>query len=293
MFRLVLIAICLFVTIRAAAQSLQVTDDLGNNIDLPEAAKRIVSLAPHVTEMLYAIGAGHQVVAGVSHSDYPQAAKSLPLIGTYTKINLELLLTLKPDLVVAWYSGNGPEQINKIKSLGLPLYVTNPEVPEDIAINLSKLGRLTGNTVRAEKARSAFIEELNQLRSTYSGRTTVTTFYQVWNKPLVTLNNHHLISQLISLCGGSNVFANLPNLATQISIEAVLAEDPEVIIASGMGEERPDWLNDWLDWPNLKAVKRGHLFFIPPDIVQRHSPRVLEGARLLCEQLEQARSARE
>lgn len=293
MIRLFLIAFCLFVATGPVAQSLQVTDDLGNNVDLPEAAKRIVSLAPHVTEMLYAIGAGHQVVAGVSHSDYPEAAKSLPLIGTYTKINLELLLTLKPDLVVAWYSGNGPEQINKIKSLGLPLYVTNPEVPEDIAINLSNLGRLTGNTIKAEKARSAFIEELNQLRSTYSGRTTVTTFYQVWNNPLVTLNNHHLISQLISLCGGSNVFANLPNLATQISIEAVLAEDPEVIIASGMGEERPDWLNDWLDWPNLKAVKRGHLFFIPPDIVQRHSPRVLEGARLLCEQLEQARSARE
>jgi len=283
---------CLLIIRSSLAQSnsIQVTDDLGHSLQISKPAKRVVSLAPHVTEMLFAAGAGSQVVAGVSHSDYPPIAKTLPQLGTYTKIDFETLLALKPDLVVAWLSGNGVNQINRLKELGLPLYITNPEIPEDIATNLVKLGRLTGNISVADKASATFLNELQQLRSTYSQRRPVTSFYQVWNNPLVTLNDRHLISHLIKLCGGKNVFSDLPSLATQISLEAVLTQDPEVIIASGMGAQRPDWLDNWLNWPTLKAVKHGHLFFIPPDIVQRHSPRVLEGARLLCQQLEQARS---
>ncbi|MCB1662433.1 MAG: cobalamin-binding protein [Pseudomonadales bacterium] len=293
MRHLLFIACMLIIRISLAQSgSIQVTDDLGHSIQTSKPAKRVASLAPHVTEMLFAAGAGSQVIAGVSYSDYPPIAKTLPQLGTYTKIDFETLMAIKPDLVVAWLSGNGANQINRLKELGLPLYTTNPEIPEDIATNLIRLGRLTGNTSVADKASAAFLNELQQLRFTYSQRRPVTTFYQVWNNPLVTLNERHLISHLIKLCGGKNVFSDLPNLTTQISIEAVLTQDPEVIISSGIDAQRPDWLDNWLNWPTLKAVKHGHLFFIPPDIVQRHSPRVLEGARLLCQQLEQARSVR-
>lgn len=269
---------------------ISVVDDLGNRISLDKPAQSIVSLAPHVTEMLFAAGAGEQVVAGVSHSDYPEAAKKIPQIGTYTNVNLELLIGLKPDLVVGWQSGNGPNQIDRLKQLGITLYITNPAVPEDIATNIRKLGVLSGHAQVARRAGDEFTRELKQLRAQYSHQPELSVFYQAWNTPLVTLNGDHLISHLIELCGGRNIFSGLPTLAPTVSVEAVLALDPQVIIASGMGDERPDWLDMWLAWPNLSAVKNKHLFFIPPDIVQRHSPRVLEGTRLLCQQLEQARA---
>lgn len=272
--------------------AIQVIDDRGNRVYLEKPAQRIVSLAPHITEMLFAAGAGDQVVAAVSHSDYPEAAKALPRVGTYTNINLELLVAHQPDLVVAWESGNGPPLIGRLQELGLPLYITNPEVPEDIAINLTKLGVLTGNEKLAQGRSEKFSQELTRLQSRYSGLPPVSVFYQVWSNPLVTINGKHLISHLIEICGGSNVYSSLPSLAPQIGIEAVVAADPEVIIASGMGESRPDWLDAWKQWPELRAVKRNHLFYIPPDIVQRHSLRVLEGARLLCEQLELVRQQR-
>lgn len=287
-----LFMLCILPAAFADAPNVSVVDDLGNRIQLDKPAQRIVSLAPHVTEMLFAAGAGEQVIAGVSHSDYPEAAKHIPQIGTYTNINLELLIGLKPDLVVGWQSGNGPSQIDRLKELGMPLYITNPERPEDIATNIRKLGVLSGHIEDASRAGNEFIAELTRLRKRYSHQPKITVFYQAWNTPLVTLNGEHLISHLIDLCGGSNIFEDLPALAPNVSIEAVLALDPQAIIASGMGDERPDWLDMWLAWPNLSAVKNKHLFFIPPDIVQRHSPRVLTGTRLLCEQLEQARSHR-
>ena len=270
-------------------RAVQVVDDLGNLVSLPQPAQRIVSLAPHITETLFAAGAGEQVVAVVSHSDYPEAAQRLPQVGTYTNVNIELLLSFKPDLVVAWQSGNGPRLINRLRELGLPLYVTNPQTPEDIAGNLINFGIISGNSATARAVGAKYSAKLQTLRRNYAGRRKVSTFYQVWNDPLVTVNGNHLISRLITLCGGHNVFAELPTLAPRINPESVLVADPEAIIASGMGEGRPDWLDMWLTWPGLRAVNRRHLFYIPPDIVQRHSPRILEGAALLCKQLEQVR----
>lgn len=276
----------------AAAAAVDVTDDLGQSIRLAQPARRIVSLAPHVTELLYAAGAGDKVVGVVQYSDYPEAARKVVRVGGYTSVDMEKVVALKPDLVVAWKSGNRDAHLDKLRGLGIPVFINEPRKIEDVARSLSQLGRLAGTEAAAESAAKAFRERHAALQARYSSRPRVRTFYEIWNRPLMTINGEHLISDVIRLCGGENVFARLPVLAPTIDTEAVLAAAPEVIVASGMGEARPEWLDDWRQWTKLQAVSRGNLFFIPPDQIQRHTPRILDGAERLCSQLEEARARR-
>lgn len=276
----------------ALAAPVSVVDDTGQTVTLAAPAKRIVSLAPHITELLYAAGAGDRVVATVEHSDYPEAATKLPRVGGYSRIDLEAVAAAKPDLVIAWQSGNAVAHLDKLKSLGLPLFLSQPNRIEDVATSLEKLGQLAGTAPAAEAAADRFRRQLADLDKRYRQRPKVRVFYQVWKQPLLTVGGHQIISDVIRLCGGENVFANLDTMAPTVSVEAVLAANPEAIVASGMGEERPDWLDDWKRWTRVTAVARGNLFFIPPALIQRHTPRLLQGAERLCEQLETARSRR-
>ncbi len=275
-----------------ARAEIAITDDAGNALRLPRPAQRIVSLAPHVTELLYAAGAGAQLVGAVQYSDYPEAAKALPRVGGYTSVDLEAVAALKPDLVVAWRSGNRNAHLGRLGALGIPVYLTEPRSLPDVARSLEALGRLAGTEAAADAAADAFRTRLAALRERYGTRPPVRTFYQIWNQPLMTINGQHLISDVIRLCGGDNVFAGLGQLAPTINVEAVLAADPEVVVASGMGEARPEWLDQWKRWGGLTATARGNLFFIPPDLIQRHTPRILDGAERLCAQLEEARGRR-
>lgn len=276
----------------ATHADIRVTDDAGRSVVLPQPARRIVSLAPHVTELLYAAGAGAQVVGAVSYSDYPEAAKALPRVGGYSSVDLEAVAALKPDLVIAWKSGNRNAHLDRLTALGVPVYVNEPRHLDDVATSLRALGQLAGTSAAAEQAATRFAQRRDELRGRYAQRPRVRMFYQIWNQPLMTVNGEHLISDMIRLCGGDNVFATLPQLAPNIGVEAVLAANPEVIVASGMGESRPEWLDQWKRWPALAANAAGNLFFIPPEIVQRHTPRILDGAQRLCEQLEEARAKR-
>lgn len=276
----------------ALAAPVSVVDDTGHTVTLAAPAKRIVSLAPHITELLYAAGAGDRVVATVEHSDYPEAATKLPRVGGYSRIDLEAVAAAKPDLVIAWQSGNAVAHLDKLKSLGLPLFLSQPNRIEDVATSLEKLGQLAGTAPAAEAAAGQFRRQLADLDKRYRQRPKVRVFYQVWKQPLLTVGGHQIISDVIRLCGGENVFANLDTMAPTVSVEAVLAANPEAIVASGMGEERPDWLDDWKRWTRVTAVARGNLFFIPPALIQRHTPRLLQGAERLCEQLETARARR-
>lgn len=256
-----------------------------------EASKpiRIVALAPHLVEILYAVGAGDTLVGAVEHSDYPEQALLVPRIGGYTSINIEAVLRLQPDWVLAWESGNGSKVIRKLKSLGVKVYVSEPGKLESIATLLKDIGELSrGNNT--EQAVSDYEKKYKNLKSRYSERTPVSVFYQVWNKPLQTLSDKSIVGDVIKLCGGRNIFANELAIAPKTNVESILSADPQTIVASGMGEERPQWLDQWLDWPQLQAVKNEHLFFVPPDLIQRHSPRLLEGAEILCQQLQQVRS---
>ena len=276
----------------SAQAAIDIADDTGQALHLAQPAKRIVSLAPHITEMLFAAGAGDRVVGAVQYSDYPEAAKKIARVGGYTSVDMEKVAALKPDLVVAWKSGNRGAHLDKLRALGIPVFINEPRRIDDVARSIAQLGKLAGTDSAGEAAAQAFRKRHEALAAKYSARPPVRIFYEAWNRPLMTINGEHLISDVIRLCGGDNVFAKLPMLAPTIDAEAVLAAMPEVIVASGMGEGRPEWLDDWRKWTKLPAVAQGNLFFIPPDQIQRHTPRILDGAERLCGQLDEARSRR-
>ena len=275
----------------ALADGVVVTDDLGREVRLAEPARRIVSLAPHVTELLYAAGAGEQMVGAVSYSDYPDAAKGLPRVGGYNKVDVEAVVALRPDLVIGWGEGNRPAERERLQALGIAVFVNDPHSLDDIAHSLERIGQLAGTSKVANAAANDFRERHAALKARYGSQRPVRVFYQVWHSPLMTVNGAHLISEAIRLCGGENVFAALPTLTPRIGTESVLAANPQAIVASGMDAARPEWLDDWRRWSDLTSVRNEHLFFIPPDLIQRHSPRILDGAERLCGQLEEVRTS--
>jgi iron complex transport system substrate-binding protein len=287
-----LIAACLAATALTARADITVRDDSGAELRLRATAKRIVSLAPHITEDLFAIGDGDRIVATVDYSDYPAAAKKLPRIGSFDRFDLESILALKPDLIIAWQSGNPSAQVERLKAMGLPVYLSQPNRIEDVAADLQRFGTLAGTEASADAAAKSFRERLTGLKDRYGKRPRVRTFYQVWNQPIMTVGGKQIISDVIVLCGGDNVFSGLAGMAPTVSEEAVIAAEPEAVIASGMGEARPDWVDHWRRWPQMTAVSRNNLFFIPPDLIQRHTPRLLDGAERLCRFLETAREHR-
>ncbi|MHB1427457.1 MAG: cobalamin-binding protein [Rhodocyclaceae bacterium] len=289
---LALFALFVLAAARAANAEIAVTDDTGVTLHLAKPARRIVSLAPHVTETLFAAGAGHRIVGAVDYSDFPAAAKAIPRVGGYSRLDLEAIAALKPDLVIGWASGNGPAHIEKLRALGLPIYLAQPERIDDVAANLERYGELAGTPGPARAAAANFRARLAALRERHATRPRVRVFYQIWKQPLMTVGGGQVISDVIHLCGGENVFADLKPLAPKVTVEAVLAADPEVIIASGMGESRPEWLDDWRQWQSMTAVKRDNLFFVQPDLIQRHTPRLVEGAERLCAHLDVARGRR-
>lgn len=286
------IAWCIFLFVSLPTAAIEVVDDAGNTIKLKMPAQRIVSLAPYLTEILFAAGAGSQLVGTVNYSDYPKEALQVPHIGNYDNFDPESVLALKPDLIVAWQSGNPAVQVERLRNLGLVVYLGEPRDFEDVPRNLERLGKLAGTSRIAKQAAADFRQRYTRLQRRYAGRPIVSVLYEIWNQPLMTLNGQHLVSRMIELCGGQNVFGNLTSLATVIDVEAVLKANPEVIIAGGMNQHSPEWLDDWRRYPSLSAVKANNLFFIPPDLMERNGPRILEGAEQVCRNLERARSRR-
>ena len=265
----------------------------GQTLVLDAPAQRIVSLAPSLTELAYAAGAGERLVGAVVYSDYPAPARRLPAVGNANRIDLEAVLALQPDVVLAWGSGNPPAQLARFRQLGIPVFIAEPHSLDDIALLLERIGVLAGTRARADQAAREFRTRRDALRAQYSDRPVVRVFYEVWHRPLMTVNGEHTISAVIRLCGGRNVFADLPQLSGQVTLEAVLAADPEAIVAGGGTDAaRPGWLGHWQRWPRLRAVRNAHIFHIPPDLIHRHSPRILDGAERMCELLEQVRQSR-
>tara|TARA_R110000772_G_scaffold64210_3_gene143712 strand:- start:32938 stop:33819 length:882 start_codon:yes stop_codon:yes gene_type:complete len=286
------LALITFFCVGAAVADICVRDDSGADVCLSKPAQRIIALSPGATELIYAAGGGDQVIAAVSYCDYPEAAKALPRVGSYNRFDQEAILAQKPDLLIAWIEGNPAEQLAKLKSLGLTIYYTQLNDFDDVSSSLERLGKLAGSETQAKLAADKFRAGIAELEDRYSQSAPVTVFQQIWSNPLMTVNNEHIISEATRICGGVNVFGNLPNLSARIDNEAVLAADPEAIIAGGMGEENRDWLDEWLRFSGLTAVRRNNLFFIPPSTIQRPTPRLLEGTTLLCQHLETARGRR-
>ena len=269
---------------------MRVQDDNGNTVTLKTSAQRIISLAPHITETLFAAGAGGKIVGAVAYSDYPEAAKNIPRVGGYPSLDLEKIIALKPDLVIAWSSGNNIKQVERLSAFGLKVFMSEPRHPQDIANTIKRFGILAGTDKIATKSAEEFLQHYQSLKKHFSSKEKVKVFYQIWNTPLMTVSGQHLISNIINLCGGINVFSDLNALTPKISIEAVIASGAEVIVAGGMGKKRPEWVAQWKPWPQLPAVKKQQIYFINPDILQRVGPRILQGADQLCNILDKARN---
>lgn len=272
-----------------ATTGISVEDALGRQVTLAQPARRIVALAPHIVENLFTAGAGERLVGVVSYSDWPKAAQQIPRVGSFNAFSLEQIAALAPDLVVMWGSGNGPRALEKLLRLGLPVYVSELRELQDIPRDIRRLGRLAATTAIAEQEASHLAAGFHELEEHYRERKRLPVFYQIWHEPLQTVSGKHLISEVITLCGGENLFADTHGLAPRISLEAVLQANPGVIIAGGMDTQRPEWLDYWRRFPDLRAVHHDALLTIHPDLLQRPTARLLRGARELCSALDAVR----
>ncbi|VAW82952.1 Vitamin B12 ABC transporter, substrate-binding protein BtuF, partial [hydrothermal vent metagenome] len=226
-----MLVLALVFLVTTANGAVEVTDDAGRTVRLEQPARRIVSLSPHATELLFAAGAGAHVVAVSGYSNWPPAARRLPRIGSGAGLNVEAIIAQQPDLVVAWLSGNAKSRLFQLEHFGIPVFYSEPRDIDGIAENLLALGRLAGSEAKAQQAARAFRAGVRTLRERYAGRRPVTAFYQIWPQPLMTINGQHMISHWMQLCGAENIFAGLPDLAPVIDQEAVLEADPEVLLA--------------------------------------------------------------
>lgn len=276
----------------AANAAVSVQDDGGNTVTLAQPAQRIVSLAPHATELIFAAGGGDRIVGTVGYSDYPAAALKIPRVGSHQQIDVERIIALKPDLLVVWLHGNSERQLEHVRKLGIPFYFSEPKKLNDIPTSIERLGVLMGTEKTASKVAVAERAELARLGTQYRNRPNVRMFYQVWGKPLYTLNGGNIMSDVIRLCGGENVFAKLPIPAPTVTTESVLLENPEVMMTGDRQAEKSGGLEIWKAYPNLLAVKNDNLFSVDADLVNRAGPRLIEGAAVVCEKLELARSRR-
>ena len=257
----------------------EVVDDTGQRVKLTHPARRIISLAPDLTENLFAIGAGDNIVGVMRGSDYPIAAQKIQIVASYNSVDAETILALHPDLIVAWSEERFAMQL---KELGIPVYLSHPRQLVDIPVTLQKLGCLVGKEVAAKYAADNFSRRLENLQKKYTYKKKVSLFYQVWPKPLMTITKSSWIHDVVVLCGGKNLFENLKGAAPEIDLEAVVFANPDVIIGSD--------LSLWQEWPQMMAVKKQHLFSIDPDLIARASPRLLDGAEVMCKELNSVRN---
>jgi len=269
----------------------RVVDDNVDEVRLAVPAQRIISLAPNITEVLFHIGAGDQIVGADEYSNYPEAAKQILRVNNHAAANYELILSLKPDLVIAWQSGNGDKIINPLRKLGIPVFVVETHQIERIPNLFRRFGQLSGNNDLAQQRIEEFTQRLQLLGDAQTGKSVVRTFYQIWDQPLITLNGKHMVSDVIELCGGINIFADAVPLVPYVNIESIVAADPQVIIAGGSQEEQPGWYSSWQQWTGISAVQHKQIYLIPADLMQRHSVRILDGAQMMCDYLDSARTA--
>lgn len=286
---LALAAIAAVWTVRA--EPVRGVDDTGRSVVLEAPAVRIVSLAPHLTELLFDLGAGSRVVGTVAYSDRPHAAQAVPRIGDAHAVDLERTVAMRPDLVVSWYSGNPRAQVEQLARLGVPVYRSEPRSLEDIARTLEQLGRLTGHERAAAEAASRFRARLAALRTRHEGLAPLPVFYQVWPRPLLTVSGSHVIGDALRLCGGANVFGALVPLIPTVGVEAVVAANPAAIVTGMAQGETGDPFALWRSWPDIDAVRRGHLFVVPTEAMHRHTPRILDAVESLCRRFADVRSS--
>ncbi|MCP3852350.1 MAG: cobalamin-binding protein [Gammaproteobacteria bacterium] len=267
-----------------AVAQISVIDDIGQTIVLNQPAQRVISLSPGLTELIDASGGLDKLKGVVTYSDFPPEAKQIAQVGSYNSLDIEQILVLKPDLIIAWKSGNPVHQVEQLKKLGLTVYTSEPKNFMDIPITIKAFGELMGTETIAEQNAASFIKQFKQLKLKYhTNKKPKKTFIQIWDNPVMSVNEKHLISKVITLCGGENIFSQTKGLTITPSVESILELDPEIIIATGMADTSKKWLERWQQWGFLSAVKNEHLYATNPDHLVRHTPRILQGIEAVCQ----------
>lgn len=265
----------------ARAEVIQLTQADGEKLQMEQVAARIITLSPHLTELVFAAGAGDALLATVEYSEFPAAATSIPRVGDAFRLDIERIVALNPDLVIAWDSGNPKAAVQQLQRLGLAVWSVEIREPGEIASVLQEIGRAAGTSSQADEAASEMRKRLRQLHDRYRGAETLDYFYQVDSRPLYTINGKHLISQGLALCGGRNIFAGQPGLAFQVGHESVITANPDAFFAPYLADAA-DPLSNWREWPELEAVRSDALFLLPADEISRATPRWLDSLELAC-----------
>ncbi|WP_394192265.1 cobalamin-binding protein [Pseudoalteromonas atlantica] len=250
---------------------------------------RIVALAPHIVENLYTIGAGEQIVGTVEYADFPKAANDIPRLGGHQGVQIEKLLALKPDLVLAWKTGSKADDLAQIERMGVDVLYSEANQVENVAAELLRLGKLTGREQAAELAAQQFQQQLDTIKAKQQGKASVAVFYQLWPEPMMTVSKNTWINQLIEICHGSNVFANSRTDYPLISIENVIVAKPEVIILPEEKSKTKQPVIDWQQWPEVPAVKHNQFIKVNADLLHRFTTRMLDGLGELCDKIDQSR----
>jgi len=277
------LCLCLLLAASAQAATIHLRDDAGQTLEFSRPPQRIIALAPHLTELLFAVGAGAQVVGADGASDYPDAARALPRVGDYSRVNFERVLALKPDLVVVWVGGNRAADIHRLKRMGVPVLQTEATRLDDVARLLRLIGQASGHAGEGAAAARDFAARLAALRVKPGRKPPVRVFYQVWDRPLMTVGGTHWISDALTLCGARNVFADLHALSPVVSREAVLQREPDLIVS---GSDAPDMRRAWERFSSLPAVKNQAFVRVDADRLHRLTPRLIEGVTELCTAVE-------
>lgn len=274
----------------ATAPTRSVVDDSGRTVRVAGAPLRIVSLAPGATEMLFAAGAGADVIATVEYSDEPAAARRIPRIGDVAAVDLERLVALHPDVVITWPAGTNPAQRAKITRLRIPVYEQQVVRLAELADSLRRLGALAGTEAVAARAAQDLDARLANLKATYGnepqagapGAAHPSVLLQVWGRPIYTVGGRQLMSDALEICGAHNVFADLPEAGPVVDIEAVITRDPDIIIAAAPPGEGAAWLADWRRFGSLKAVREQRLVVFEDQALSRLGPSVINATEGLC-----------
>ena len=274
----------------ACRAEVSAVDDSGRKVTLTSAATRVISLAPHLTELVFAIGAGEAVKGVIRFSDHPAAARTLPLVGDAFALDFETIARLKPDLVLVWGSGQNERHKARLRGLGLTLFESDIRKPEAIADTMRRLGTLLGQGANAARAAADFEQTWQSLRERHAGKPPLRVFWQLWNDPLMTVNREHLIGAALVACGATNVFGELPLLTPTVAWEAAVAADPQLIVGSGGAQDSQQDFARWRRFTQVSAVRRGQFARIDGDLIGRMGPRFVRGAAALCDAVDRARA---
>jgi len=251
--------------------------------------QRIISLSPHITELIYSAGAGDKLVGVVEYSDFPEAAQQKPVIGRYNAINIEAIITLQPDLIIAWQSGNRVQDIERLTELGFNVWQTDIKQLQDIPWLIKEIGQKTGFAKQALSTSKTLLRQLSNLQIQYAEQPQISAFYQIWNKPLITMNGEQYISLALDICNAKNSFTDLPMLASEVSLESVMHRNPQIIFVGGKAATQQAWYNEWLNYPNIQAVQEKQIYKLDNDQYQRPTARLINGLEALCDKVDQAR----